>query len=173
MCASYYYHTEGFPQYYDFVGGSFDVFFDLFHKGEGEYGDYFQHLLSYIREKGRENILFLTYEEIKEDVESVIKKVVEFLGGEFLLNYNKEGVLEKVLANSSISTMRKVINEVVSCYRSPGSTDFVRKGVIGDYKNLLSDEQERKLSEKFRKACEGTEAMEIWRKYNFLPPEST
>ena len=135
----------------------------LIKKKHVEGGCYFRHLLSYVKQKHKENILFLTYEQMKEDTAGAIRKVAEFLGGQYLENVNKDGVLTKVLDNSSISFMKKVINPFVM--RAFGSTKFIRKGVIGDYKTLFSQEQEKRLSDKFRQTCNDSEAIDLWRKY--------
>ena len=39
---SFYYHTLGFDQYYNFKDGKFNDFFKLFVKGECDYGNYFE-----------------------------------------------------------------------------------------------------------------------------------
>ena len=169
VCVSFYHHTEGFTSVYNFKDGSFDVFFELFLKGEVQFGCYFYHLLSYWNQRTRKNILFLTYEEMKESVESAVKKVAEFLGGKYLENMKKEGVLDKILENISFSSMSKAINPTIK-NRAEGSTNFIRKGVIGDYKCLFSKEQKRRLSDKFRQTCANSDAFELWRKYG-LPTE--
>ena len=107
---------------------------------------------------------------MKEDTEDVVKKVGEFLGGQYLENMSKEGVLDKIIANSSFSSMSKVINPTIT-NRAEGSTQFIRKGVIGDYKSLFSKQQERRLSDKFRQTCAGSDALELWEKYG-LPTKA-
>ena len=171
VCVSLYYHTEGFPGAYNFKDGSFDVFFEEYLKGEVDCGCYFHHLRSYWDQRGRDNILFLTYEKMKENTRDVIREVAEFLGGQYLENVNKEGILDKVLENSSISSMREAINPSVNALgRAEGSAEFVRKGVIGDYKNMFSEEQERRLTEKFRLTCADCDAIDLWKKYG-IPAE--
>ena len=169
VCVSFYHHTEGFESL-DFKDGSFDIFFELFLKGEVACGCYFHHLLSYWHQRRRKNILFLTYEDMKKDTEDVVRKVGEFLGGQYLENMSKEGVLDKIIANSSFSSMSKVINPTIT-NRAEGSTQFIRKGVIGDYKSLFSKQQERRLSDKFRQTCAGSDALELWENYG-LPTKA-
>ena len=67
-CAvSFYHHTRGFVRHYDFANGSWDDFFECFLHGEVDFGDYFDHLLSWWPERRRPNLLFLTYEEMLAD----------------------------------------------------------------------------------------------------------
>lgn len=55
---SYYFHNRNF-KIYDFAQGDFDVFFELFASGQLAFGDYFDHLLSWLPHIYDENVLFL------------------------------------------------------------------------------------------------------------------
>lgn len=59
---SFYHHTRGFIQHYNFADGTFDDFFECFIRGEVDFGDYFDHLLPWYEYRDEENVLFLTYE---------------------------------------------------------------------------------------------------------------
>lgn len=45
------------------------------------------------------------------------------------------------------------------------SMNFVRKGIIGDWRNYLSEEQSRRLEEKFADKLGNTDLGKFWRKY--------
>ena len=54
-CAvSFYHHTRGFVRHYDFADGTFDDFFECFVVGEVDFGDYFDHLASWLPHAGAE-----------------------------------------------------------------------------------------------------------------------
>ena len=77
---SFYHHTRGFPQHYDFSTGTFADFFECFMSGEVDFGDYFEHLLSWLALAGTANLLFVTYEDMKADVRAAIGTIARFLG---------------------------------------------------------------------------------------------
>lgn len=56
---SYYFHNRNF-KIYDCANLDFDVFFELFATGQLAFGDYYDHLLSWLPHIHDENVLFLT-----------------------------------------------------------------------------------------------------------------
>lgn len=57
-CVSYFHHNRNF-KIYDWADGQFDVFFELFLSGKLAFGDYFDHLLSWLPHLHDPNVLFL------------------------------------------------------------------------------------------------------------------
>jgi hypothetical protein len=55
---SYFHHNRNF-KIYEWCDGDFDVFFNLFLKGELGFGDYFNHLNSWLPHINDDNVLFL------------------------------------------------------------------------------------------------------------------
>ena len=56
-CAvSFFHHTRGFPKHYDFSDGTFDDFFECFVRGEVDFGDYFDNLMSWYAHKDDRNL---------------------------------------------------------------------------------------------------------------------
>ncbi|CAB3979724.1 sulfotransferase domain-containing [Paramuricea clavata] len=49
-------------------------------KNKMEHSSYFLHLLSWLEHRHDSNVLFLFFEDMKEDLESVVKKVAAFMG---------------------------------------------------------------------------------------------
>ncbi|KFM75512.1 Sulfotransferase 1C4, partial [Stegodyphus mimosarum] len=106
-CISLYHHTKMFPAY-GFTDGSFDDFFKIFIRGETDYNDYFDHLLSWYEHKNDGNIFFITYEQLKDDTKGAVLQIANFLGTKYakLLKENST-ILENILHYSSFDFMRQ------------------------------------------------------------------
>lgn len=106
-CVSLYHHTKMFPSY-GFSNGSFDDFFKVFLKGETDYNDYFDHLLSWYEHKDDENVFFITYEQLKDDTKGAVLQIADFIGEHYgKLLREKPKILEKILHFSSFDFMRQ------------------------------------------------------------------
>lgn len=188
---SFYHHTRYFPGYY-FTEGTFDDFFEVFITGELDFGDYFDHLLSWYEHRHEPNILFLTYEEMKADPRATILKVAKFLGDQYLHPLEEdEELLKEVMTKSSLEYMRDstnaVWNEIVSHSRKvmndPTLTEGMRMwgkvnaealdageksigqfiGGGGKAKIQLSPEQERQLQERILEKTKDSDVMNLWK----------
>ncbi|GIY70009.1 sulfotransferase 1C3 [Caerostris darwini] len=109
---SFYHHCRFFPTYF-FTDGTLEEFFEVFIKGEVDYGDYFDHLLAWYRLRNKSNVLFLSYESMKSDPRGTCLKVAGFLGKDFykILLDKDEAILKKVLKCSSLDYMKSTIND--------------------------------------------------------------
>ena len=165
-CVSFYHHAKMLKDVYAFEG-DFDEFFSRFMTGKVDYGDYFDHLNSWIKVKHHPNILFLVYEEVIKDLRGAVKKVGSFLGGEFLDSSRDEGILDLVVSKSSVSSMR-AMDKSFQPAPVQGAT-FIRKGVKGDYRSMMREEQVREMREKFINRCSASGAIDLWRDENFTP----
>ncbi len=123
-----------FHQYQNAVGynGSFDEFFEMYKQGEIVLGDPFDHAISWWENKDEENFLFTTYEEMKKDIRSVIRRVAEFLDKEL-----SDDIAEKIVEHTSFENMKA--NPMTN--KSELMDNFMRKGVIGDWVNFMSEDQ--------------------------------
>jgi hypothetical protein len=161
-CAiSFYHHTRGFPRHYDFAEGRFDDFFDCFIKGEVDFGDYFEHLISWHQQADRDNVLFLTYEALKADTAVTIRYIAAFLGEAASAVVATGAGLESVIAETDLSAMRRD-QQRWSSRRPEWAPAFVRKGVVGDWRSLFSREQTRVLLAELDRRLAGTGLETLW-----------
>jgi hypothetical protein len=86
-----------------------------------------------------DKVLFLKYEDLKEDIISNLKKIAEFLGIPFTDKEEKEGVVEEISRLCSLDNLRNLeVNK--NSVRPSGlpNSSFFRKGEVGDWANYLS-----------------------------------
>ncbi len=161
-CAvSFYHHTRGFIKHYDFADGTFDDFFECFITGEVDFGDYFDNLVPWYEHKDDDNVLFLTYEEMKSNPQKAIFKIASFLGSKYIQAIKDEQILNQIITHSSFKSMSKK-QERWSSKRPKNMPPFIRKGQVGDWQNYFSAEQTKRLRDKFKMRTVGTELEKLW-----------
>ncbi|XP_071033358.1 sulfotransferase ssu-1 [Parasteatoda tepidariorum] len=188
---SFYHHTENIPGY-QFTGGDFDDFFELFIEGKTDFGDYFDTLLSWYEHRNDPNVLFITYEQLKKDTKTYILKIAEFMGSNYReMLESDEQILKDVIHHSSFKYMKETSNKSMAemsslpkefiennpdippglrdlllkpiFHTEPTNVNFVRKGIVGDWKNYLSPMQNARLERKYRERTMGTDIPSLWK----------
>ena len=95
------------------------------------------------------NILFLKFEDMKKNLRDTVEKVSEFIG--YKLDSN---TIDSVVRCSSFEYMRDNpatnFSKNSLFARKDGCVPFIRKGVIGDWKNHFSSSQTQRMDEKYR-----------------------
>jgi hypothetical protein len=161
-CAvSFYHHTRGFVRHYDFADGTFEDFFECFVRGEVDFGDYFDNLSSWLARAGERNLMIVTYEDMIADPRAAVVALARFLGGRAARAVEDGALVERVVAASSFESMSKDQRRWSSA-RPANMPEFVRKGVVGDWRNQFSPEQARRLAARFVERTRGTPAERLW-----------
>jgi hypothetical protein len=161
-CAvSFYHHTRGFVRHYDFAAGTWEVFFECFVRGEVDFGDYFDHLVSWWPRRTAANVLFLVYERMLAAPNEAVESIARFLGGRAAELARDPRRLGAVVDASDFEHMQRD-QERWSSRRPPDMPAFVRKGVVGDWRNHFTAEQARRLAAKFRVRTAGTGIEDLW-----------
>jgi hypothetical protein len=130
-------------------------------RGEVDFGDYFDNLLSWLPQRASGNVLFLTYEQLSADPDAAVLAIGEFLGGAAATTVGDARARERIVAHSSFENMRSNQRRW-SSQRPANMPEFVRKGIVGDWTNHFSPEQARRLGEKFVARTAGTAAADLW-----------
>ncbi|KAL3993080.1 guanylate cyclase soluble subunit alpha [Sarotherodon galilaeus] len=126
---------------------SFPEFLDRFLEGTVSFGSWFDHIKGWTSQINS-NLLHVTYEEMSLDLHSTIKKISSFLQCPLV-----EDEVNNCVKHCSFSSMKenKMINytlvpqEIMD--HSKGS--FMRKGKVGDWKNMFTEEDNRQFETVF------------------------
>ncbi|XP_062911590.1 sulfotransferase 6B1 [Mobula hypostoma] len=126
---------------------SWDEFFKKFMAGEVAWGSYFDHALVSDKYIDDEGVMVITFEELKEDLAGGVRRIAEFYGfslsEEQIQNIADKGTFQAMSANSQ------------KTHFNLGNV-FFRKGVVGDWRTLFTEEQSREMDAKFESCLAGT-----------------
>ncbi|CAN8032063.1 unnamed protein product [Ixodes persulcatus] len=189
-CVSFFNHFKHFPVY-RFEDGTFEEFFELFMRGEVDFGSYFCHLLSWYGHRDEPNVLFMTYEDLKQDTRFWIQNIADLLGSSYgeSLRHSPEA-MEQIVEETGVADVRRLVQMEKNYQRKvltdtprellprwavlyldvagdmlkrPLGGDFVRKGVVGDWRNYFTAEQTERMKRKVQDECQGTDIMQLWK----------
>jgi len=153
---SFYYHqTSGGG--YGIKGMSFDDFFEFWMDGEVECGSYFDWVLSWWPRRNLDNVLVVTYEDMKNDPKKEITKIAKFIG----VDTNDE-LIDQTVEKSSFSAMKTAADA------TDPKRHNMRKGVVGDWTNHLSNEQNTRIEKLYHEKFDGTGLEHLWDQYDIF-----
>lgn len=150
MVSSYYFHQmAGFLS----DPGTFDEFMAKFLEGQVLFGKWTDHVKSWRHTELGDRIMYITYEEMVQDLPAALRSMADFLGS----NLSDE-VIQKIAEHCSFKTMK--VNNMSNFSLVPkvlmdsDKSPFLRKGVVGDWKNHFSSEQLARFTSVIRKELE-------------------
>ena len=133
-----------------------DFFPSYFGSNPIPYGNCMDHVLGWWRHRDAPNILFLTYEDMKRQPYKNVERIAKFIGVE-----PTRDLLERVLEKTSFQNMKtdqtanhRWLEEKLLIPGSEGS--YIRKGVIGDWKNHFTAEQNEKFQKMYTEKMAGS-----------------
>ncbi|WCJ40866.1 sulfotransferase 17 [Euphorbia peplus] len=133
---------------------TFEEAYERFCNGVSSYGPYWDHLLGYWKAslKFPNKVLFLKYEDLKNDGCFYVKKIADFMGCPFSVDEEKHGIAEKIVKLCSFESLSNlaVNKSEATTKHSPikfENSVFFRKGEIGDWKNYFKKEMAEKLDQ--------------------------
>jgi len=126
--------------------GTWEEHFQEFLNGDVGFGPYFDHILPWWQASQKDkNILFMKYENMKQDHAGNVAKLASFLD----IQANTQ-LIEAVVLLSSFQSM--TTNETTNFDWIPQRADIpkhFRKGDIGDWRNHFSAEQSQQMDDLF------------------------
>ncbi|KAL1789417.1 sulfotransferase family cytosolic 1B member 1 [Sigmodon hispidus] len=134
--------------------GTWEEYLHKFLAGNVPYGSWFSHVKSWWEKKKEHPLLFLYYEDLKQNPKEEIKKIASFLGKTL-----DNETLDRIIHHTSFEMMKD--NPMVNCTHMPSSmldhskSPFMRKGVVGDWKNYFTVAQNEKFDAIYKKEMSG------------------
>ncbi|XP_062113869.1 cytosolic sulfotransferase 5-like [Humulus lupulus] len=132
---------------------------DEFCRGQNIFGPYWDHVLGYWKAslEKPEKVLFLKYEEMKEDTFGQAKRIAEFIGLPFSQEEESDGVIEQILEMCSFSKLKDLdVNKHGQVWPTFDNKLFFRKGQVGDWKNHLTPSLVERVSKVIKEKLSGS-----------------
>ncbi|KAM6967543.1 sulfotransferase family 2, cytosolic sulfotransferase 3 [Aplochiton taeniatus] len=141
--------------------GTFEEFMGKFLSGQVIFGKWTEHVKSWRNPELGNRILYITYEEMVQDLSGAVNRFSNFLGSNLsadIIESIADHCCFKNMKTNSMSNYSLVPQEVMDTRKSP----FLRKGVSGDWKNHFSPEQEARFKAVIQKEMEGENLSFPW-----------
>ncbi|XP_034535450.1 sulfotransferase family 5A, member 1 [Notolabrus celidotus] len=145
---------------------SFPEFFNQFLEGTLSYGSWFDHVKGWTNQTAAlDKLLHVTYEEMSLDLHGAIKKVSSFLECPLV-----EDEVNTCVKHCSFSSMKH--NNMVNYTLIPqeimdhSKGSFMRKGKIGDWKNMLTEEQNQSFDKVYKSKMQDCTLEFVWEEQN-------
>ncbi|KAL2921956.1 Cytosolic sulfotransferase 5 [Bienertia sinuspersici] len=125
----------------DFQPHDINAFFEDFCQGNVLFGPFFEHVVGYWKQslERPDKVLFLKYEDLKEDTSLYVKKVAEFIGVPFSYVEENEGVIQEIIELCSINNLKGLeVNKTGMLSKFVENNTFFRDGEIGGWRRYLS-----------------------------------
>ncbi|KAK4422363.1 Cytosolic sulfotransferase 15 [Sesamum alatum] len=104
--------------------------FDMYCQGIDSFGPFWDHILGYwnahLENPGK--VLFLKYEDLKEDITSQVKKIAEFMGFPFSPEEEEQGLIDQISGLCSFESLSNLaVNKTGKIGGRMKSSSFFRK----------------------------------------------
>ncbi|XP_039159569.1 cytosolic sulfotransferase 15 [Eucalyptus grandis] len=122
---------------------SLEEHFETYCQGTISFGLFWDHIMGYWKMslEWPSKVLFLKYEDLKEDTIVHLKRVAEFVGLPFTEEEEEAGVIEEIAKMCSLKTLKDLeVNksDKVALTIEFEKRSFFRKGEVGDWVNHLT-----------------------------------
>ncbi|XP_031372661.1 cytosolic sulfotransferase 15-like [Punica granatum] len=125
-----------------------EEFFDNFCQGTDEYGLFWDHMLGYQKASQERpgKVLFLNYEDLKEDTAGNLKRIAEFMGVPFSEEEERNGIVEEIVKMCSLGSSKELeANKTGRSFAGIENKSYFRKGEVGDWVNYFSPSKAERL----------------------------
>ena len=152
VCTSLYYQLQNMKPI-NFTGKWDDVF-QLFMTDRLYFGSWFDHVLEWWKHRDCPNVLFLKYEDMKKDPRGAVRAIAAFMGCDL-----KPEVVDSIAEQTTFEKMRSNDAANYSWWPpvvAPNGIPFMRKGVVGDWRNHFTAEQSERFDALYAEKMKGS-----------------
>ncbi|XP_053722070.1 sulfotransferase 2B1-like [Synchiropus splendidus] len=136
-------------------------FLRKFLDGQIMFGSWFDHVKGWLASDNKERVMYISYEEMKMDLKDAVTRMVQFLGKSL-----EADVIEKIADRCLFHNMKqnKMSNYslVGREYMDQEKSEFLRKGIVGDWKNLLTVAESEHFDQVFRDKMKDVKYKFLW-----------
>ncbi|KAL2895682.1 Cytosolic sulfotransferase 15 [Bienertia sinuspersici] len=138
---------------------SMEDFFEAFCEDRIPFGPFFDHVVGYWKAslEQPDKVLFLKYEDLKDDSTLHLKKLAEFVGMPFTSQEESEGVIDKIIEMCSIKSMKELeVNKSGVINKLFEKKAYFRKGEVGDWTHHFTPSMVEKIKKLMDEKLQGT-----------------
>ncbi|KAM9837645.1 sulfotransferase 2B1-like [Aulostomus maculatus] len=136
-------------------------FLHKFLHGKVMFGSWFDHVKGWLRCGDRERIMYISYEEMIVDLKDSVARIAQFLGKSLddeVIAEISERCLFKNMKKNNMSNYSVVPKE----YMDQTKSEFLRKGIAGDWKNQLTGAEAEYFDAVYKDQMKGVEYEFPW-----------
>ncbi|XP_061822200.1 sulfotransferase 1 family member D1-like [Nerophis lumbriciformis] len=130
--------------------GPWEHYVQKFMRGQVAWGSWYDHVKSYWEEREKRNILYLFYEDMKENPQREVERIMRYLDLSL-----PDDVISRIVELTSFENMKE--NPMANysfmprCIFDQSLCTFMRKGQVGDWMNHFTPEQSAEFDEDYEK----------------------
>ncbi|XP_012264061.2 luciferin sulfotransferase-like [Athalia rosae] len=155
-CISYFHQCtsiEGFT-------GTLDEFTTLFLENAVLFAPFWKHVQGYWEKRNDDNLLYFTFENMKQDFPSVLRKIGKFLNKD-LTDDQVSSLLEhlnfKTLKTNSAVNNEDTVEVFRKLYKRQDTSSFIRNGTTGQWKTVMTPEMNQQFDDWIRENSNGVQ----------------
>ena len=143
-----FYHYHQYDVDCGFKGHTFDEFFDKFKDKTIYLGDPIEHMIGWWKYKDHPNVHIVFYEDMLRDTANHVKAIGNFIGSPV-----SDETARRIKDGCSFMKMRDRDMGLYFAGEFHEGSTFFRKGVIGDWRNYMSEEQAKYVDDLVKEKC--------------------